>query len=739
MPSLRTRRCVYKSPYFDQTSDVDNDVKVGMASGVTSSSDEFMVTPKVTRSCRRKSKTRRSNANCKGKSRKNQSNALESSASDTTTSCKKARTASQSRAKTENAKVVSVVPQLQSDTESSDADGWEDVTNHTPMKQPEALPSTCNEIEFMSQLLEKPDEKVAVKKEEKPDLVVSVNTAPNQKPSRDPKTLAALALAKQLREHQYAVHTLYVIGFLTYGRFANKACDDPTIRALAYSLIDPPKVWDPTTLRSIVSTFACLVRGSVKIKNPNITEAVQARLEIGRTSVDDCTFLLVAALRACGLDARLVLAFVPPPLRRDTKALCVKRLKRLNPPKKNTNIISTSESEEGCGSHEGPDYHLFGQVYLPSAKAWSSVDLTLPVGRATVESFQFPQYQYVVGFHSTTSSYVGRSPIDLAPRYDPAWMSESRSKRIPDSVWNKLLASMRNYCDGDVAALRAEDTTREEEMRDAADLRVIFDYLQTLPLPKRIQDFKGHPLYALRRHLLKFEVIHPPDAPVIGFLNSWLKEAKTVKLGEKPAKVVKAMMSMKRKLLMDDNGPPPTVDLYGPWQVEDYVPPVAENGLVPRNEHGNVELFKPCMLPVGCTHIRLQGIQHIAKRLQIDIAPAMVGWTFHKAGWAHPEYDGFVVCKESVPVLVDAWRAEKMNAEKAAAADKAEHALSNWRRVTRHLLLWQRVEAKFKLTKATVTSSVTGSYYSLFLTGALGAKLGENAKIHSSYSSPFVN
>lgn len=64
---------------------------------------------------------------------------------------------------------------------------------------------------------------------------------------------------------------------------------------------------------------------------------------------------------------------------------------------------------------------------------------------------------------------------------------------------------------------------------------------------------------------------------------------------------------MKRKLLQERDALPPTVEVYGPWQVEDYVPPVAVDGVVPRNEHGNVELFKPCMLPTGTVHIRLPG------------------------------------------------------------------------------------------------------------------------------------
>ena len=58
--------------------------------------------------------------------------------------------------------------------------------------------------------------------------------------------------------------------------------------------------------------------------------------------------------------------------------------------------------------------------------------------------------------------------------------------------------------------------------------------------------YLGHPLYALPRHLLKFEAIYPSDAPTLGFLRgepiyarecvktlhcrvTWLKEGRTVR------------------------------------------------------------------------------------------------------------------------------------------------------------------------------------------------------------------
>lgn len=49
------------------------------------------------------------------------------------------------------------------------------------------------------------------------------------------------------------------------------------------------------------------------------------------------------------------------------------------------------------------------------------------------------------------------------------------------------------------------------------------------------------------------------------------------------------------------------VSLYGDWQTERYRPATAQDGVVPRNEFGNVEMFKPWMLPVGCSHVDLPG------------------------------------------------------------------------------------------------------------------------------------
>jgi xeroderma pigmentosum group C-complementing protein len=45
------------------------------------------------------------------------------------------------------------------------------------------------------------------------------------------------------------------------------------------------------------------------------------------------------------------------------------------------------------------------------------------------------------------------------------------------------------------------------------------------------------------------------------------------------------------------------LELFGKWQTTPYIPPEAKDGKVPRNEYGNVDLFKKCMLPKGTVHI----------------------------------------------------------------------------------------------------------------------------------------
>ena len=74
-----------------------------------------------------------------------------------------------------------------------------------------------------------------------------------------------------------------------------------------------------------------------------------------------------------------------------------------------------------------------------------------------------------------------------------------------------------------------------------------------------MSDCKGHPLYALARHLLKFEALYPPDVVPLGYLKNgeaiysrhcvhtlrsretWVKHARVVKPAQEAYKIVTSM------------------------------------------------------------------------------------------------------------------------------------------------------------------------------------------------------
>ena len=78
-------------------------------------------------------------------------------------------------------------------------------------------------------------------------------------------------------------------------------------------------------------------------------------------------------------------------------------------------------------------------------------------------------------------------------------------------------------------------------------------------MPKSISEFKDHPLYVLKRHLLKFQAIFPPNADPVGTIRedpiysrdnlvtlhsrqTWLKFARVIKPNQQAYKVVKGRL-----------------------------------------------------------------------------------------------------------------------------------------------------------------------------------------------------
>ncbi len=250
---------------------------------------------------------------------------------------------------------------------------------------------------------------------------------------------------------------------------------------------------------------------------------------------------------------------------------------------------------------------------------------------------------------------------------------------------------------------------RQRKSIDEEEDKQLEKLATSAPMPTNIGAFKNHPLYALSRHLLKFEAIYPPEAPPLGYIKSepiyarecvhtlhcrvtWLKEGRMVKIGQEPYKIVKARPKWDRMSGTVIKDKP--LEIFGKWQTEIYTPPPAKDGKVPRNEYGNVELFKPWMLPKGTVHIPITGLNRVARKLEIDCAPAMIGWEF-SGGGCHPVFDGFVVCEEFQDTLMDAWNAEVEEKERKLKEKKEKRALDNWRKLIKGMLMHEKIRKKY--------------------------------------------
>ncbi|KAG5336450.1 XPC protein, partial [Acromyrmex charruanus] len=366
---------------------------------------------------------------------------------------------------------------------------------------------------------------------------------------------------------------------------------------------------------------------------------------------------------------------------------------------KNKTVIKSkrkNEKQDQASTDEETDNKLkkrqdvWAEVYVESKASWICVNVIDGSVDCVAEIYKKASKPvlYVIAYNSE------RLVKDVTRRYCPQWLSVTRKQRIDEKWWIETLSYWQE-----------KETTMSKQENE-----LLLQKELEQPLPKTISECKGHPLYVLVRHLLKYEALYPPDCVPLGHLKTgeaiysrycvhtlcsretWLKKARVVKPKQDAYKIVKALPKYDKLsgMRLKDSA----LELFGEWQTTDYVPPEARDGIVPRNEYGNVDLFKKCMLPKGTVHIILPGLNRIARKLNIDCATAVVGFNFGCMG-AVPATEGYVVCAEYEDTLREAWEAEQIEAAKRAAEKAKKKIYTNWRKLIKGLLIRERLQQKY--------------------------------------------
>ncbi|KAL6875224.1 hypothetical protein J3F83DRAFT_730386 [Trichoderma novae-zelandiae] len=308
---------------------------------------------------------------------------------------------------------------------------------------------------------------------------------------------------------------------------------------------------------------------------------------------------------------------------------------------------------------------------------------------------------YVVAFNEDGTAK------DVTRRYAKGYTAKTRKLRIETASddgtkwWRKVMKMYQSAVVDDLDQIEDIELAGVEARE---------------PMPRNVQDFKGHPVYALERHLRRHEVLAPGAVPsgtvaagaraplekvfrrkdvrIARSAEKWFRLGREVKPGEIPAKWLPKRVHKRRfgreeeeeESLGDDAGIP----IYTSDQTELYEPPPVRNGRVPKNKFGNVEVYVPSMVPRGGVHIASEHARRAAYLLGIDCAPALTGFQF-KGRQGTAVLNGVVVAKEYEEAVRAAIQG-MLDLEQEMEDDKRRYvALKLWRRFLMGLRIRERI------------------------------------------------
>ncbi|KAK3659712.1 hypothetical protein LTR56_001075 [Elasticomyces elasticus] len=350
------------------------------------------------------------------------------------------------------------------------------------------------------------------------------------------------------------------------------------------------------------------------------------------------------------------------------------------------------------------------EAFNPAHQKWIPIDPIVtgtwnkPAKLEPPGSYPDNQMSYVVAFESDG---VAR---DVTRRYVKAFNAKTRRSRVESTEggagwWKKALKLFRRR-GGKLDREQVEDA--EMAGREARE-----------GMPGNVADFKGHPVYALERHLRRGEVVWPrrevgkvnagtakkarmeavyrrQDVVVVRSGEKWYRVGRVIKVGEQALKHVRAAARVGvggkkgRDSEREGEEEERTTGLYAEFQTERYVPPAVVGGKVPRNKFGNLDVYVPSMVPGGGVHVRHSFAKAAARELGVDFVDAVVGFSF-KGRQGTAVVDGGVVAEEFAGRVREVVEGLVGEAKEARERERSRVALVVWGRMMKGLRIRERV------------------------------------------------
>ncbi|RHZ63346.1 hypothetical protein CDV55_102361 [Aspergillus turcosus] len=451
--------------------------------------------------------------------------------------------------------------------------------------------------------------------------------------------------------------------------------------------------------------------------------------------------LFCALLRSAAVEARLVCSLQPLPFSGTTKSMTP------NKPDPQYIVISSDDRDTSADDQQMPGVsptpasrsRRLGRPQFTPARSHKT---SIPGPRFTTQVSPYPVF-WVEAFNEAVQKWVPVDPlvtksIAKPSKFEPPFSDPSNCMTYVVAFEEDASARdvTRRYVkafNAKTRKLRVESTKDGErwwvrtmsfyekpflEDRDEVEISELTAKTAAEPMPRNVQDFKDHPIYAIERQLRRNEVIFPKrvigqvglgksgskdqvlvpvyrrsDVHVVRSADKWYRLGRDIKMGEQPLKRVRANRRTDVGFSEDehDNESGVEIPLYAYFQTEIYTPPPVVQGKVPKNSYGNLDVYVPSMVPPGGVHIKHPQAAHAARVLGIDYADAVTGFDF-KGRHGTAVLQGVVVAsqyQEALEEVLDYLEDERRQAE---SEEKSTEMLRLWR----HFLLKLRIAERVK-------------------------------------------
>ncbi|RCK57504.1 DNA repair protein RAD4 [Candida viswanathii] len=597
------------------------------------------------------------------------------------------------------------------DADSSDSDEFEDVDLDIPGSE------EFEEVDLTSSRVEPVENEtlvIQIRKEEQP---------------KKQKNLISL----EERRRRVLLHKMYLVLMATHGSLRNSWCNNKELQKLLKAscitsqimqlLQSDDDVLDQVKSRRLLdglkklmtiylAKFRMTSQGLIRkdwheLGLPQRSDIVSKKtfkklVSNLRGSRDLGAQGFVILLRGLGLNARLVMSMQPPDFTKITVD-------------KNMGAESNKKRRILPAALQDSEYPTFWvEVWNKFQHQWVSID---PVMKKIIEvcpkrkksSFEPAstdernQLTYVLAYDK-----YGRVR-DVTRRYSYQYNARTIRKRIEfrssdDKLWYQKI-------------LRGCDQKKSNNLPDIYEQKEFHDRDLAEGMPNNIQAFRNHPLYALESQLRQDEIIHPKDNSTqcgtfrskttsrvitvykrssvhrLRSAKAWAMRGRQLKMGAIP---------MKQK---DEDG-----RLYAEFQTQLYLAPPVENGIVPKNQYGNIDVYKDTMLPENSVLLEsseqclMKLLQQAARLLDIDYARAIVAFDFKGRKLKNKptaKEGGIVIAKEyeeAARLAVDYLIEQEEDAKRLSSET---NALNNWK----YFLLKLRLEDRLNKSHGVIDES----------------------------------